>query len=166
MTARLTGGAIVVALALALGGCAVVVASDPAPTPVVETPVAIEESDLNGLYEVTITQDELIAGGVTDPALVAEYAGLYYWTFDDGRWIYDQTTELPLANPGGVGDFTIEGTRYTHYWGDDPTQITTATLAVLEDGSLKFSDIVDSDPSLQAVSEVTFGLHPWVRVGD
>lgn len=166
MSARSTVGTLVVVLTVSLAGCSVVVEPTVAPTPVVESPVSIDVSDLNGLYEVTITEDELVAGGVTDPALVAEYAGLYYWTFEDGRWIYDQTSEKPLANPGGVGDFTIEGNTYTHYWGDDATEITTATIAILDNGSVQFTNIVDGDPELQAVSEVTFGLYPWVRIGD
>ncbi len=159
-------GGLLIVLAMALAGCTTVVDQTPAPTTVVESLTPIDVSDINGLYEVTITEDELLAAGVTDAAIIAEYAGLYYWTFDDGTWIYDQTSDKPLANPGGVGEFTIEGTLYTHYWGDDPTEITTATIAILADGSLEFTDIVDGDPDLQLVSEVTFGLHPWVRVGD
>lgn len=150
-------------------GCSAVVEAPPAPSEVVSpTPTEAVDvsSQINGLYQVTITEDELAAGGVTDESLIAEYAGLYYWTFENGRWIYDQTSERPLENPGGVGEYSIDGTRYTHYWGDKPTEITTATITILADGSLQFTDIVDGDPALQQVSEVTFGLHPWVRIGD
>ena len=161
---RMRALAAVLILAVGLSGCAVVVAPTSEPNP--EPTVVDDASVLNGLYEVTITADELAAGGVDDPALIAEYAGLYYWEFEDGQWNYDQTSDLPLENPGGVGDYTLEGSDYTHYWGDKPTDITTATVTVLPDGSLQFTEIVDGDPSLQQVSDVTFGLHPWVRIGD
>ncbi len=159
-------------LVITMTACTVVPAPDPAPvptrnsTPAPTVTVSQDESSINGLYTVTITAEELLAGGVTDSAVVTEYAGLYYWSFEDGRWTYDQSSDTPLANPGGVGDYTLEGTQYTHYWGDQPEEITTATITILDDKSLQFTDIVDGDPELQAVSEVTFGLHPWVRVGD
>ena len=174
MGAKSAASGLLVVLVMSLTACTVVLAPDPAPVPnpsPTSTPAPAptethDESSINGLYTVTITEEELVAGGVTDPATVAEYAGLYYWSFSDGRWTYDQSSDKPLANPGGVGKYTLEGTLYTHYWGDQPDEITTATVAILDDRSLRFTDIVDGDPTLQAVSEVTFGLHPWVRVGD
>jgi hypothetical protein len=158
-----------VALAFALAGCTAATPSaqtSSAPNPVVTKPADLTASDINGVYEVTTTEEELVAGGVTDPALLAEYAGTYFWTFTDGLWVYEQTSDRPLANPNGDGRFAIDGTLYTHFWGEGEKDVTTATISVLADRSLVFTDIVDGDPELQLVSEVTFGLHPWVRVGD
>jgi hypothetical protein len=135
----------------------------PAVTPAPEPPAVLA---IDGLYEVTITEDELIAGGVTDPAVLAEQAGTYYWTFDDGTWAYEQQSEQPLEVPGAIGSYAIDGSDYTHYWSDDESVFTTATIAVLPDGSLRFTDIVDGDAAFQEVSEVLFGLHDWVRIGD
>jgi hypothetical protein len=172
MGAKSAARGLLIVLVLSLTACSAVLAPNSTPVPTL-TPTASptstvtnDESSINGLYSVTITEEELRARGVTDPAVLSEYAGLYYWTFSDGRWIYDQTSDKPLANPGSVGDYTLEGTHYTHYWGNKPGEITTATLTILGDRSLQFTDIVDGDPQQQAISEVTFGLHPWVRVGD
>lgn len=145
---------------LGLAGCAPVT---PVTTP---APARPTELVIDGLYEVTITEDELIAGGVSDPAVLAEQAGTYFWTFDDGTWVYEQESEKPLEVPGSIGRYEIEGSAYTHYWEDDDSVFTTATIAVLSDGSLRFSDIVDGDAAFQEVSEVLFGLHPWTRIGD
>jgi len=172
MGAKSAASGLLVVLVLSLTACTAVLAPSPAPVPTLiptgspTSTVTNDESSIDGLYTVTITREELLAGGVTDPAVVTEYAGLYYWTFSDGRWTYDQTSDKPLANPGGVGDYTLEGTQYTHYWGDKPDEITTATVTILDDRSLRFTDIVDGDRQQQAISEVTFGLHQWVRVGD
>jgi len=113
-----------------------------------------------------VTDQDVTDQDVTGRDVINEYAGLYFWSFEDGRWAYDQTSEKRLDNPGGVGDYVIGGSLYTHYWGDNVTDVTAATLTVLADGSLQFTNIVDGDPAFQRVSEVTFGLHPWVRVGE
>jgi hypothetical protein len=172
MGAKSAASGLLVVLVLSLTACTAVLAPNPTPVPTL-TPtssptltVTGDESSINGLYTVTITEEELIAGGVTDPAVLAEYAGRYNWKFSDGRWTYDQTSDKPLANPRSAGDYTLEGTHYTHYWGNKPDEITTATVTILDDRSLQFTDIVDGDPQQQAASEVTFGLHPWVRMGD
>ena len=142
------------------------------PAPIVAPPVtntAAPPSDgpvIDGLYEVTTTEDELRSAGVVDESVIAEFAGTYYWTFDNGTWVYEQVSEHPLANPHALGDYELAGDQYTHFWSADPGDVTTATITVLPDGSLQFTNIEDGDPALQIVSEVTFGLHPWVRVGD
>ncbi len=143
-----------------------------APTQTVVSDPPIERSDppvvvaIDGLYEVTITEAELSEAGVTDPATLAEHAGTYYWTFDDGQWVYEQQSDKPLEVPGAIGTYELDGNSYTHLWSDDPGDSTSATLTVLSDQSLQFTDIVDADPDFQIVSEVLFGLHPWMRLGD
>jgi hypothetical protein len=159
--------AVAVGLLAALTACTTV-----QPAPIVLPPVtntATPPSDgpvIDGLYEVTTTEDELRAAGVTDESVIAEFAGTYYWTFDNGTWVYEQVSEHPLKNPHALGDYELSGDQYTHFWSADPGDVTTATITVLSDGSLQFTDIVDGNPELQTVSEVTFGLHPWTRVGN
>jgi hypothetical protein len=80
--------------------------------------------------------------------------------------VYEQQSEKPLEVPGAIGTWELTGSAYTHYWDDEQKVFTTATLAVLADGSLRFTDVVDGDAEFQAVSEVLFGLHPWTRIGD
>lgn len=147
---------------LGLAGCAPVapeiVVPDPAPVPV--------EVVIDGIYEVTITEDELLAAGVSDPTVLVEQAGTYFWTFDAGTWVYEQQSDKPLEVPNAIGSYELDGDAYTHYWSEDTTAVTTATVEVLADGSLQFTDIVDGDPEFQQVSEVLFGLHPWTRLGD
>lgn len=151
---------VVAIVLLGLVGCS---PATPVSTPTPEPPTQVV---IDGLYEFTITEDELLAGGVTDPVVLAEQAGTYYWTFDEGTWVYEQQSEKPLEVPGAIGSYEIDGTTYTQYWGDDEAVFTTATVTVLSDGALQFTDIVDGDPEFQAVSEVLFGLHPWTRIGD
>lgn len=136
---------------------------------VAEPPIEHSESAIvavDGLYEVTITEAELSEAGITDASTLAEHAGTYYWTLDDGQWVYEQQSLKPLETPGAIGTYELDGTSYTHLWSDAPGDATTATVTVLPDGSLQFTDIVDADPDFQAVSEVLFGKHPWVRLGD
>ena len=159
-----TGIGLVLLVATALAGCAT--PDVVAPTTTAEPPSVVEELVIDGIYEATTTEDELRAAGVTDPTVLAETAGTYYWTFDDGTWTYEQVAEQPLETPNALGTYEIDGDVYTHHWSDDDGDITTATVAVLSDGSLQFTDIVDGDPAFQLVSEVTFGLHPWARIGD
>lgn len=154
----------VLALVATLVGCAT--PDVVTPTATAEPPVSVDEVVIDGIYEVTTTEDDLRTGGVTDPTAIAETAGTYYWTFDAGTWTYEQVSAQPLDTPNALGTYTIDGDVYTHHWSDDNDDVTTATIAVLPDGSLEFTDIVDADPTFQQVSEVTFGLHPWTRIGD
>lgn len=156
---------LVVLVAVCLTGC--VVAPDVAtPSVTPAPPVSVDELIIDGIYEVTTTEDDLHAAGVTDATVIAETAGTYYWTFDDGTWTYEQVSDQPLETPNALGTYTIDGDTYTHHWSEGGDDVTTATIEVLPDGSLQFTNIVDADPAFQQISEVTFGLHPWARIGD
>ncbi len=161
------GFGLIALIVLGISGCTIAPPEPTvAPTATADDPPASDESMINGIYEVTITQEDLRAAGVTEPAALAEHAGTYYWTFADGVWAYEQVSDQPLENPNARGTYTIDGAQYTHNWSDDAADVTTATVAVTSELALQFTDIADADPAFQQISEAIFGLHPWVRIGE
>lgn len=160
---------LLVLLVVALAGCSgPTVITEPTEAPVVEPlpDVVLTNADLNGTYVVVITADDLAATGVTDPELVEQQAGTWTWTLEDGRFEYLQESDAEIELPEGSGRYEVEIDTYIHSWSDEEGAFTVATVAVLPDGSLSFSDIEDGDPQYQGVSEALFGAHPWERVGE
>ena len=72
-----------------------------------------EAAALNGVYEVVVTDEALIAAGVTDPAAIAENHGTFTWTLDDGTWHLDQVADNPINNPSDDGTYTVSGDEIT-----------------------------------------------------
>ena len=113
---------------------------------------------IDGTYTVTYTEDDYVAAGLKDQALIDENVGRFTWTLDDGSWSYVQ--ESPSAGRlDESGAYELADNELTFRW-----QNATITMDVEkhDDGSLVFTNVVD--PAYQALSEVQFGLHPWVPV--
>ena len=62
------------------------------------------------------------------------------------------------ANPGGVGEYTLEGSQYMHYWGDKPDEITTAMVVVMIALASVFFLVADQVISLIVRSVLGLGL--------
>ena len=125
-----------------------------------------EASALNGRYEVTVTRDEYLAAGVTDEVDIGKNVGTWNWTLEDGRARFTRLTPEGVADPAIGLTYTLAAGAFALRWTSNSKDWTTADVVVQPDGSLVFTDITDGNPSLQTVSEVLFGLHPWVRIGD
>jgi hypothetical protein len=67
------------------------------------------------------------------------------------------------VDPDASGRFTYEDGRFTLYWGTD--EVITARLDVAADGTIRFRQLHDNLPGLQAATEGFFGV-PWRRVGN
>ena len=135
------------------------------PTSATETPGPRNEAirRLDGVYTTRVTRHALTSAGVTEEERILENVGAYTWTLDGGVWTYDQRADHFLSNPRGTGTYTLDGDRFTLYWGDGGH--TAATLDIAPDGSIAFRAIQDSNPDVQAESEGFFHA-PWRRAGD
>lgn len=163
-TTALTVGLIVSVAAALLTGCAPAAPhpgleglESPAPT---ATSDSAELESLNGVFTVSITPEEYRANGLTDETLIAENSGTWTLTLEDGDWNYAQEGD-GVQRTTGSGTYEVADDRVTWNWDGASIEF---DYEVLPDGSLVFTDIVDDDPAYQALDEVFFGLHPWVRV--
>ena len=144
----------------------------PQPAPVVTCDGLVAAPDaaastLNGVYEVTISQDEYRAAGEKDEVEIPKNSGLWTWTFEDGRARFTQVDTATGYTDAGSGlSYTLEGNHFTLYWTHESQDWTSADVAVQPDGSLVFTNIKDGWPDLQIISEVLFGSKPWVKVGE
>ena len=125
-----------------------------------------EAAAINGVYQVTVTREELTAAGFTDETEIRKNAGTWTWTFRNGIAGYSLVGPGDFVDAGRGLHYTVDGGSFRLVWSADAGEWTAAAVVVQPDGSLVFTNILDSIPHLQIVSEVFFGLHPWVRVGD
>jgi hypothetical protein len=160
----LTVGLLVSVAAALLSGCAPSAPhpgleglESPAPT---ATSDSAELASLNGVFTVTLSPQEYRENGVTDEQLITENSGTWTLTLEDGDWSYTQEGE-GVQRPADSGTYEIADGRVTWNWDGATVEF---DYEQLPDGSLVFTEIDDHDPAYQDLSEVFFGLHPWVRV--
>ena len=72
-----------------------------------------ETSALDGVYQFEITDDDLIAGGITAADLLAMNHGTFVWTLDNGRWSFTQTSPNPEGNATDEGTYSVDGGQVT-----------------------------------------------------
>lgn len=136
-----------------------------------DTPQRCEEDtaatvDITGTWEITTTREELEAGGVTDAEQLHEEAATFRWKFTTDAWSYNAVADYELAQPSRTGTMTIEGNRITIFFSAQPGDNVAMDAAILDDGTLEFSNVVDGAPLFQKSSEVKFALRPWTPVTD
>ena len=151
----------------------------PAPTPVTSCPGGVPaagstartvdpaESLLDGTYTSEVTVAALRKAGVTNPTDVRENTGRITWVLQGGTWTYHQRADHYISRPDDSGKYTYQDGLFTFYWSGDPTEPSVWTrmqARVSRDGTIRFTDIVDSNPTQQSLSAGYFGA-PWVRIG-
>ncbi len=162
-SASLLAGAMLVAAVLtACGSSASPAASTaaslaPASGPAIEVPAGFPI----GSWAVTITDDDMTAGGVTDAGLIAENTGVFTTTFGaDGTWTTVQETDASVRWPVFRGTFTPVGTdaidQVTTFPPDFAGDVVRFTWR-LEDGQLHLAVPEPPDEFLPIVVET----HPW-----
>lgn len=149
--------AVLAAVSLTGVSCADSESTDPAIAGVTEAPA--DEPQIDGTYVVTYTEEDYTEAGVKDAAQIAENVGEFTWTLEDGEWSYSQDS-ASAERTEESGTYELDGATLTFRWA--PATIT-MQVDVADDGSLVFTDV--EDPSFQQLSDVQFGLHPWVPVG-
>jgi len=114
-----------------------------------------------GSWTVTITADDLGAGGVTEAGLINENAGVFTKTYSaDGSWTVAQETDVPIRWPVFRGTYRITGpneleelTQFPEEYAGDVVRFVWAR----DGGNVRF-DVVDSpDPILPIITEA----HSW-----
>jgi TRAP-type C4-dicarboxylate transport system substrate-binding protein len=140
------------------------------PDPITTCPeagAATEAADgadaLDGVYQSTVTRQDLQAAGVTDLEQFSNNIGVFTWTFDDGRWSYHLESPQDLVDTDEAGQFTYEDGLFTLYWSSG--EVITARAKLARTGTLRFTDLHDNFEHYQNATEAVFG-QPWRRVGD
>jgi hypothetical protein len=146
-------GLFMLALSLALGASAQVARAN--------------QSALNGRYRVTITDADLRASGVLNPAAIRENHGVFTWLLRDGRWQFHQEARN-LHTPSNLrGRYTVDRDRVTFVFRvpgapqGAPPPLTFRWK--LERGQLRFTLVRGKDPYKIVPTLIT--AHPWRRIG-
>ena len=154
--------AVVTLALLSLVGCA---ADPPHPSATTDAADAGAALTIEGTYAHVVTEEQLRDAAVTDAHGVAENVGSFLFTFEDGRWRYEQHTDAggADADASATGSYTMDGDRITIHWSQiHRDNQTSATVAVRPDGALVFSDIEDAWGVEMSVG--FFQGSPWTRV--
>jgi len=150
----------------------------PAPTPITQCPGTVsgagaaignvtadpEQSLLDGTYKTEVTEQALRDAGVTNDVAIKENSGRLTWTLHGGTWTYHQVADHFVSRTDDAGRYTYHRGLFTLYWSSGAGKWTRAQLRVSTDGTIRFTEIVDGEPSNQTLSEGYFSV-PWVRIG-
>jgi TRAP-type C4-dicarboxylate transport system substrate-binding protein len=120
-----------------------------------------EASALNGVYRYEVTDEALIAAGVTRPAQIADNHGTYTWTLVDGTWHFDQVADNPLTDPSQDGSYVVNGDVITF---SDPLFPPGEQFRFTQDadGNLTLEAVLVDDANVETIlSSAT-----WIRIGD
>jgi TRAP-type C4-dicarboxylate transport system substrate-binding protein len=127
-----------------------------------------KESLLNGTYRSVVTLEALERAGVTDPAALDDVPGINTTVLEDGSF-HGTTlhTEGPRKGETSEGHSTYEydGKTVIFHWSQSPTNCTKATVEILEDRSLAFSNIVECPEDEASLVLDQVGLRLWKRIG-
>ncbi len=118
-----------------------------------------DPAQLNGVYRFEITDKELAAEGITDPAAVLENHGVFTWTFDDGAWCYVQKADNAIGDPSGCSTYSVSGDELTLTYPDGASE--TWKWSRNKAGDLTF-EVVETFDDLTGA----FVADPWVFVKD
>jgi TRAP-type C4-dicarboxylate transport system substrate-binding protein len=120
---------------------------------------ADDRSTLAGVYRFEVTEEDLRAEGVTDPALIAENVGILTWTIADGGYCWEQKAPNPVNNPDECGAYEVSGDRFTIYFPDGASE--THRWRLTPEGDLRFDASAVEDPVGRAMA-----ARAWKRIGD
>jgi hypothetical protein len=117
--------------------------------------------EIVGAWTTTITEADLRAAGITEPAGLAENSGLFTMTLGaDGSWSTAQVTDAPVRWPVFKGTYEVTGPsafrQVTTFPPDYAGDVVDFTWSV-RDGALVLSVPNPPDPILPILVET----HPW-----
>jgi hypothetical protein len=125
----------------------------------------VAASGLVGTWQMTVTKEDLQAGGISDPGSLNENSGRFTRTFRaDGTWASAQESldGSPIFNPAWRGTYTVEGDELgvaidfpTQYQGDRERY-----RWAIEGGELRLAML---EPSDDPVARLLAESHPWTR---
>jgi len=150
-------------LGLLLGACGTTPASAPASSTPVTAGPSIPAGFPLGTWRSTITEADLRAGGLTDPAAFRENAGVFTMTLaPDGTWTTVQQAPIPVRWPIFRGTWAATGPnsfdQRTVFPSDYAGDVVGFTWQL--DGDELLLRVPDPpDDVLVVVTEA----HPWVR---
>ena len=118
------------------------------------------ESELNGRYSFTVTEEAIRAAGGTDQGEIDENTGDFTVELHDGTIVATQVySQGPKAGTTwhGTWAYTFDGKVLKIFYSQDPGDWTTMRVKIRKDGALVFSKILDGDgPEEQALSEAWY----------
>jgi hypothetical protein len=148
------------------GGTSATSAPSPADSvPSASSTVGLPDGFPIGSWTTTLTEADLLAGGITDQGALVENAGVFTTTFDaDGTWTTTQDTDAAIKWPVFRGTWTATGadrfSQRTDFPGDFAGDVVDFTWKV-EGGDLLLKVVNPPDPILPIVVET----HPWKPAG-
>ena len=122
-------------------------------------------SALNGVYQYEVTDEALIAAGVTDPYLIGDNHGTFTWTLLDGTYRWEQTADNQLSS--GSNTASADGTYVVN--GDE---ITFSDPLFPPGERFRFTQDDDGNLTLEVISvddeivATIFTSAIWTRIGD
>jgi hypothetical protein len=122
---------------------------------------------VNGTYTFSVSEEDLLAAGVTNAADLQSNTGTFTFEFADGKWVSHQETPV-LLDPDSYdqsGSYTLIGDRLTVYFSQlHRDNRMSADVVIGGDGSLRLTNF--EDPWGVNISRGVFGNEPWVRVNN
>jgi len=116
-------------------------------------------SVLNGVYRVSFTEKELLAGGAK-PGYARYQTGVATLTLRDGRYVFLERNRLAI--PGGCrGPYNVRGKRIFADLNVKGCHGTLRAAWALRNGWLRFSDIVVEESG----DPVFWESKPWKKIG-
>lgn len=116
-------------------------------------------SALNGIYRVSFTEQELLAGGAK-PGYARNQTGVTTLTFRDGRYVFLERNRLAI--PGGCsGSYELRGKRIFADLNVKGCHGTLRAAWSLRNGWLRLSDIVVEESG----DPVFWESKPWKKIG-
>ena len=126
-----------------------------------------QASLLNGTYHWEVTKQALQDAGVTNEQALNEVPGIQTATFADGGVVFThEFTEGPDAGDTEEQHSTYEfdGETLTIHWSQSEANCTSATVEILEDGDLAFSDIVECAEDEFGLLLDQVGMRHWDKI--
>lgn len=132
------------------------------------TSLSAKATPIDGVYEMTTTPDDVVAGGVHDPEeLESENYGRWRFVLDRGRLRYTQSSEGATRWTEGVYEVRGDTLTFevTDYGGEAPNGAVEKSGEVFAFRWSRYRDLL----TLEAVGESSpenFRAKPWRRIGD
>ena len=136
------------------------------PTGQTDDQAAGGSSQLDGVYRVTTTAEDLLAAGVAAGDVIPENYGTWTYVFDRGRFAYTQEDEQACG--WGYGTFAVKGNqvewRFTDGGGTGPNNAINKPGEFFVFGWSLYRETLTLTPVPGAISPENFWAKPWQRI--